>query len=222
RAPTFNESYFFHYGSTTLLPESTDQWNVGLTWRQPYGNGSSVQLTADGYVNHVKDKIVAVPFNMFVWTNINVGKVLARGVDASLEARHRFGSSRHSLIFSANYSYQRVENRTNPESPFYKNQLAYTPEHSGSGALGYENPWLNLSFHGTAVSQRYANNEHYNGTALARYAEFGITAYRGFNFGRHSLELRADVKNLLNRHYEVVKNYPMPGRSWMFSLSYNM
>ena len=25
RAPTFNESYYFHYGSTDLLPESTDQ-----------------------------------------------------------------------------------------------------------------------------------------------------------------------------------------------------
>ena len=222
RAPTFNESYFFHYGSTTLLPESTDQWNVGLTWRQTYGSGTSVQLTADGYINHVKDKIVAVPFNMFVWTNINVGKVLARGVDTSLEARHRFGRSRHSVSFSANYSYQRVENRTNTESPYYKNQLAYTPEHSGSAALGYENPWVNLSFHGTAISQRYANNEHYKGTALARYAEFGITAYRNIHFRRHSLELRADVKNLFDRHYEVVKNYPMPGRSWMFSLGYKI
>lgn len=240
RAPTFNESYFFHYGSTDLLPESTDQWNVGATWRTTYGNGSSIRLTADGYLNHVKDKIVAVPYNMFVWTNINVGKVLVRGIDATISAEHRFGRPSpagskgtdggpktglhrgHALLFTANYSYQRAENRTNPESPYYKNQLAYIPEHSGSAALSYENPWLNMSFHGTAVSRRHANNEHYEGTGMARYAEFGITAYRHLAFGRHRFELRADAKNIFNRHYEVVARYPMPGRNYMFSVCYKL
>ena len=47
RAPTFNESYYFHYGSTNLLPESTDQYNIGVTWSwKP--DVASVQLTADG------------------------------------------------------------------------------------------------------------------------------------------------------------------------------
>jgi hypothetical protein len=33
------------------------------------------EATLDAYINNVKDKIVAVPYNMFVWTHINVGKV---------------------------------------------------------------------------------------------------------------------------------------------------
>lgn len=240
RAPTFNESYFFHYGSTDLKPESTDQWNIGATWRTVYDNGSSIQLTADGYVNHVKDKIVAVPYNMFVWTNINVAKIVVHGIDATISAEHRFKSTTagrskggskamltdrhrgHALLFTANYSYQQAENRTNPESPYYKNQLAYIPKHSGSAALSYENPWLNISFHGTAVSRRHANNEHYEGTDMARYAEFGITAYRHLAFGRHRFELRADAKNIFDRHYEVVARYPMPGRSYMVSVCYKL
>ena len=28
RSPTFNESYYYHYGSTDLNPELTDQWNI--------------------------------------------------------------------------------------------------------------------------------------------------------------------------------------------------
>lgn len=251
RVPTFNESYFFHYGSTELLPESTDQWNVGVTWRAAYGRGSVVQLTADGYVNHVKDKIVAVPYNMFVWTNINVGKVLVRGIDATVSVEHRFGGggrkhaagrkgsagSRtsgtdeartdgrhdgHTLLFAANYSLQQAENRTSRESPYYGNQLAYIPRHSGSATLSYENPWLNVSVNGTAVGRRYANNEHYEGTGIARYAEFGAVAYRRFTAGRHGFELRAEVRNMFNRQYEVVARYPMPGRSYMLSVAYRL
>lgn len=223
RAPTFNESYFYHYGSTDLLPESTDQWNVGATWRTVYGGGSTMQLTIDGYINHVRDKIVAVPYNMFVWTNINVGKVLSRGLDATVDVEHRFPGGRHTLLFAANYSLQRVENRTNPESPYYRNQLAYIPLHSGSAAISYENPWVNLSFHGTGVTKRYANNEHYATTEVSGYAEFGLTVTRRFAFlQRQRIELRADVKNIFNRQYEVVAHYPMPGRNYQITLNYKL
>lgn len=222
RSPTFNESYFFHYGSIDLRPESTDQYNVGVTWRTTYGNGSDVQMTADGYVNHVKDKIVAVPYNMFIWTNINVGKVLARGLDATFSANHRFGTGRHSLSMNAAYSYQQVENRTYPNSPYYKNQLAYTPMHSGSAAIGYVNPWVCLSLHATGMSSRYANNEHYAGTKVDGYVEFGLTAYRRFTVSRHRFEARLDAKNILDRQYELVARYPMPGRSYQVMISYEL
>ena len=222
RSPTFNESYFFHYGSTDLLPESTDQYNIGVTWSTSYGNGSGIRIIADGYVNHVKDKIVAVPYNMFVWTNINVGKVLARGFDATLNATHRFGTSRHSLSASASYSHQRVENHTNPASNYYKNQLAYIPIHSGSAAIGYDNPWICLSLHATGMSSRYANNEHYDGTKVNGYVETGITAYRQIPIGHHRIEIRADAKNIFNKQYELVARYPMPGRSYTLSLNYKL
>ena len=80
RSPTFNESYYFHYGSPDLLPESTDQYNIGVTyqWKK---DEVSLQMTADGYYNHVKDMIVAVPYNMFIWNCTNVGKVRVLGLD---------------------------------------------------------------------------------------------------------------------------------------------
>jgi outer membrane cobalamin receptor len=219
RAPTFNENYFFHYGSTDLLPENTDQFNLGLTWRSRQKGALTMQATLDGYVNHVADKIVAVPYNMFIWHCINVGKVRAIGLDATLNAAWRLGS-RHLLLAASNYSFQQVRNRTNPQSPYYNYQIAYTPEHSGSASLAWENPWLNLSFHGTGVSRRWINNEHYDESKISAYADFGITAYRNFRFGKHRFEWRADVKNLFNRQYEIVKLYPMPRRNYQLSIKY--
>ena len=72
RVPTFNENYFFHYGSSALKPEKTRQLNIGLTWRKTAsgdgGNGESLryrrwnlQSTLDGYCNRLNDKIESVP-----------------------------------------------------------------------------------------------------------------------------------------------------------------
>ncbi len=221
RSPTFNESYYYHYGSTDLKPESTNQWNIGVTYAPRLAPQTTATLTLDTYINKVKDLIVAVPYNMFVWRCINVGRVRSIGLDATLRLDHRF-SPHHRLLVAANYSLQKVQNRTNPESDNYNKQIAYMPEHTASGTVAYENPWVNLSLHATAVSCRWPNNEHYPSTMIEGYADVSVTAYRQFRFGRHQVEVRGDVKNLFDKQYYIVARYPMPGRSWMMTINYKL
>lgn len=220
RSPTFNESYYFHYGNTDLLPESTDQYNIGLTYHY-LSSKVNCHLTIDGYYNHVKDMIVAVPYNMFIWTCVNVGKVHVLGTDVTINCQWPIANSQK-LEFSGSYSYQKAENRTNPESPYYGYQIAYIPQHSGSLAIGWENPWLSISLHGSGISKRWANNQHYDGSEIAGYWETGVTAYHSFQWGNQSLEARFDLKNLFDTQYEIVHFYPMPGRSWQVSLKYQL
>lgn len=220
RSPTFNESYYFHYGSTDLLPETTDQLNLGVTWLRE-SDQWGVNMTLDGYYNHVNDMIVAVPYNMFIWTCVNVGKVNVLGADVTVQASRQLAEG-HSLQFSGSYSYQQAENRTNSESPYYGNQIAYIPKHSGSAAVGWDNPWANLSVHLTGVGSRWANNQHYEGTEIEGYWDMGLTVYRHFRWKDQCLEARMDVKNVLNKQYEIVRFYPMPGRSWQVSVKYQL
>ncbi len=221
RAPTFNESYFFHYGSTDLKPEKTDQYNIGVTWNGKPWHAAEATVTVDGYLNHVSDKIVAVPYNMFVWTNVNVGKVEMIGIDATMSLTHRF-NKRHSLVVSGSYSYQQAENKTNGESPNYGKQIAYVPLHSGSASIGYRNPWVDIVLHGTATSLRYGNNEHYNGTDIEGYQDFGLALSHTFPMGKSRLDIRLDIKNLLDKQYEIVRMYPMPGRSWQATVKFTL
>jgi len=214
RAPTFNENYYYHYGSLDLKPESTHQINVGTTF-----SNSNVQLTLDGYYNQVYDKIMAVPYNMFVWHCINMGKVEILGADATFRVNQRLTADQL-LSLSGSYSYQHAQDKTLNGSTSYGHQLAYIPEHTFSGSLSYENPWLNLSVHTTGMSRRWANNEHYDDTDMDGYVEVGLTAWRQFRFGRHLLEGRFDLKNLFNHQYELVRFYPMPGRSYQMTINY--
>ena len=220
RSPTFNESYYFHYGSPDLLPESTDQYNIGVTyqWKK---DEVSLQMTADGYYNHVKDMIVAVPYNMFIWNCTNVGKVRVLGLDLTANGQWQMTKSQK-LELSGSYSYQRAGNCTNPSSPFYNNQIAYIPEHSGSVALGWENPWASLALHGSGLCRRWTNNQHTEGSMIDGYWDMGLTAWHTFCWGQQQLEARLDVKNLFDAQYEIVHFYPMPGRSWQVSLKYQL
>ena len=220
RSPTFNENYYFHYGSSDLLPESTDQLNLGATY-QYHTSAFTLQTSLDGYYNWVKDMIVAVPFNMFVWTCINVGKVRVLGAEATARADYAINDQHH-ILLTGNYSYQQAEDRTNDQSPYYGNQIAYIPRHTGSVSVGWENPWVSLSLHGSGVSSRWANNQHYDDTRIDGYWDTGLTAWHTFHWGNQSLEARVDLKNIFDRQYEIVRFYPMPGRSWQLSVKYQL
>lgn len=220
RMPSFNEAYFDHYGSLDVLPETTEQLNVGFTWQLPSDEWlSSLVLTADGYMNSVKDKIVAVPYNMFVWRVVNLGKVRVFGLDVTLNSKTNIATN-HSLTAALNYSYQRAQVRTSPESREWMKQVAYTPLNSGSASLGWENPWVNLTVHGTAVSARFTTNDNLPATRIKGYAEFGTTLWRAFRLRKYKIELRADLINMLDKQYEVVARYPMPGRSWQATVKF--
>ena len=217
RAPTFNENYFFHYGSPTLKPEDTQQLNIGTTYATKASQHTELSLTADLYYNKVKNMIIGVPYNMFVWTCINVGKVNVVGLDATARAVQHMG--RHTLTATASYSLPQARNHTNSESPNYGKQIAYIPEHTGAASLGWENPWTNIAISGHAIGKRWASNEHLESTDIDGYTECGLTVWRRFHIGRPVAEVRFDVKNLFNKQYEIVRSYPMPRRSWQLTLN---
>ena len=215
RAPTFNENYFFHYGSKELKAEDTKQLNVGATYAGHVAKQTDFSASADFYYNKVSDMIQGVPHNMFVFTCMNIGKVQVLGLDVNTRAAHSMG--RHTLTVAANYSLQQARNHTNRKSPYYNNQIAYMPLHSGAASLGWENPWANIALSGHAVSERWTTNEHQNSTHIDGYSELNLAVWRRFHIGYPVAEVRLDIKNLTNKQYEIVRSYPMPGRCWQLT-----
>lgn len=220
RMPTFNETYYFRMGSTSLKPEDTDQFNLGLTWQyNSAGWLNALVLTGDVYYNNVKDKIVALPTNMFIWTMTNMDKARAFGADVTASATFNI-ARKQNIVFAGNYSWQRVQPRTSPTDPDYNKQVAYTPIHSGAASLSWENPWVNVVVHTTGASDRYGTNSNLPITRIKGYMEMGAALIRAFKIKRNTIDLRFDLTNILDTQYEIVGNYPMPGRAWKFTVTY--
>ena len=235
RLPTFNELYFYHIGTADLKPEYATQFNLGLTWQTPLpiGEGLGVGLSLDFYANRVSDKIVAVPFNMFVWRIMNIDRATILGADVVANASVPLGR-RQLLSLNANYSWQRAMNSTVKASPTYHHQLPYTPEHTACATLTWENPWLSIAATLSAQSARWTTIEHAAGTRMPGFATTDLSLSLPLN--RHSVLrprrnstsnagfstfLRFTVQNLFDRQYALVAHYPMPGRSFRMQLMFN-
>ena len=223
RMPTFSEAYFNHKGAPYLKPETTDQLDFGLTYQTPSINSLQyLAVTADLYRNWVKDRIVAVPYNMFTWIITNLNSVHVWGTDVTLNSTIELGKKQQ-LLLSGTWSWQRAEINVAKSDPLYGKQVAYTPLNSGSFSLTYENPWINMVLHGQGVSARYTDNSNIPQTRLPGYFEFGATLWREFKIKkRHFIECRADILNLLDKQYVVIARYPMPGRSYLISVKFTL
>ena len=227
RLPSFNDLYYGQTGNIGLKPENARQLNVGLTYTKricdviPY-----LTLTADAYMNRVTDKIVAIPTkNLFVWSMVNLGKVDIKGVDVtgSLDIRPCEG---YVLNLSGNYTYQRALDVTNPdpstaEGKTYKHQIAYTPRVSGSGQAVLETPWVDLSYAVLFSGKRYMLGQNIAENRLPGYTDHSVSAHREFRWRDVSASVAVEVLNLVDKNYEIVKNFPMPGRSFRVTVGIN-
>lgn len=221
RMPSFSDLYYYHLGTKDLKPEQTTQYNVGVTLNHRFSPRLEAEATVDGYLNKVRDKIVSVPVNLFVWQNINAAKVTVKGLDFTAAMRYAV-NRHHSVKFRGHYSFQQAVDRSSVGSASYDKQIAYMPRHTFSFVATWENPWVGLSVDADGQSRRWATNSHAVDTDISGYAEFGATLFRKFSLGnRQTLNVSFSLTNIFNKQYEVVAHYPMPGRGWRTSLSYS-
>ncbi len=222
RLPTFSEAYYDNYGSVNLNPETTDLFNLGFTYQAPsLAVVSDFTASVDGYFNKVKNKIVAVPFNMFLWTVNNLGKVNVYGLDATLSATFNI-ERRNSILLDCSYSYQRAQVRTSPDDRDWMKQVAYTPLNSGSASISWLNPWVYVTAHATGCSSRYTTNYNHPETRIPGYMDFGLAISKKISFGAYSMSARLDILNILDKQYEIIARYPMPGRSWKLTVDFEI
>lgn len=225
RLPSFNDLYYEEVGNSKLKPENARQYNVGVTYSKnvcsflPY-----LSATIDGYYNKITDKIIAYPTkNLAVWSMRNLGSVEIKGVDATASiVLQPWENIRINL--SGNYTYQRALDVTNPdldseEGRTYKHQIAYTPRVSGSGQAGIETPWVNLSYSFLFSGKRYQQGENIAENRLDSYSDHSISASRSFKIMKTNTSVSVEVLNIADKNYEIIRNFPMPGRSVRATIS---
>ena len=220
RVPTFNDLYYLRVGNTSLKPERATQYNLGLTWSgQPSSWLSYLNVTADGYYNRVRDKIVALP-TLYIWKMMNFGEVSIGGIDVNVSAEITCSSAIR-LLLQGNYTWQRAIDITDETAKNYKDQIPYTPRHAGSASVSLLNKWVNLSYLLTCAGDRYALPQNIADNRIDRYVEQTISVNREFQLGNCQLRLQGEILNIGNINYEIIKYYPMPGRSFRILVACN-
>lgn len=220
RTPTFIDLYYLRYGNRNLKPERALQYNLGLTWSGEALIFRYLNASVDVYYNKAEDKIVASP-STYISRMVNLGEVESTGVDVNLQAEIPLAMAMQ-LLWTSNYSYQHAVDITDSNAKNYRHQIQYTPEHSGSASLTFENPIVNLTYGLTAVGVRYMLPQNIEANKIPGYVEQHISMNRTFLLGGMKLRIQGELLNLGDKTYDIIKFYPMPGRSWRINVTLNI
>jgi len=237
RIPAFNELYFYGYGNSTLPPEVTRQAQGGLSFRyaqwfkktpgvvgpaQPTWENLALadtptvrlplvaELSVQGFVGRTQNKIVALPISPVRWSTLSIGQTQTTG----LEARLALALGRW-LRLNGHYTLQHCTDRTVTTG----NLLPYTPQEVLGGSLLATLGPVQLSFNALRNGWRYPTLANDPAYILPAYWLLDAQAVYRQPVGPLILELALSAQNLLDARYEVIRSYPMPGRSFRLEVS---
>ena len=223
RMPTFNDLYYTEMGNAMLKPETALQYNVGAVYVAPRTSHlasriSHFRLQVDAYYNTIHDKIVAYPKGQqFRWTRLNLGKVHIKGLDVETELEVR-AARELTLAGRLQYTYQDARDVTDPTDTYYNHQIPYIPWHSGSAifSASYRQWDFNYSF--IYAGKRYNQQENIDYNYMPAWYTSDLSLMYRFRWVKTRCKATLEVNNLLDQQYDVILNYPMPGRNYAISM----
>ena len=180
--------------------------------------GLAGSLEAHLYHNSVHDKIVAYPKGQqFRWTMLNLGRVHIDGIDVQA-----FGAwqALQELSFSARlqYTYQRARDVTDKTSSYYGDQIPYTPWHSGSVTLMADYGAWDFAYNFVYTGERYCQQENIAYNHLQPWYTSDLHLAWRHSFSRFVAKWTLEANNIFDQQYDVIINYPMPGRNFNLTM----
>lgn len=223
RMPTFNDLYYTEVGNKDLEPEYTWQYSIGSSYNKPTNHPvfKLFSVKGDAYYNKVTNKIVAYPSGQqFRWTMLNLGMVEILGVELGAETAMKFGKVDGALRL--NYTYQKARDFTDRADSYYGDQIPYIPLHSGSvaGRLSWRGWDFNYSF--IYTGERYNAQENIPQNHEQPWYTHDASLVWNFPLNKVRCRVGLEVNNIFDQDYEVILNYPMPGRNYKVTLKINI
>ena len=228
RLPTFNDLYYTQVGTANLKPEYAKQFNIGINYHTHFSSNylRSLNFAVEGYYANITDKIIASPTStMMRWMMTNLGKVESKGIETRVNSTFDIAKE-VSVDVNVNYEYTIAKDLSvTPfgKTSYYGDQIPYAPWHSGSAtaSVNYKNWSLNYSF--IYVGKRYnGNKNNIKKNEIQPWYTHDIALQKSFVWKDYRFKTSVELNNLANQYYEVVTNFPMPGRNILVILSFDL
>ncbi len=204
RAPSFTEQYYLNYGNRNLRPEQGRTLEAGCT----YELLETMVLEANGFLMNTRDQIVATPRSPVSWSAENIARVQTRGVELAASGTLLNGM----LALRASWTLMRAEDESG--GPANGRLLVYVPQELLNGVAEVRIGPCSAAFTWNYASHRYASPTNEYESLLPHYMVLGANVAGRCSIAGMSATCRLACLNLLDAEYQVVRSYPMPGRSF--------
>jgi outer membrane cobalamin receptor len=218
RLPTFNDLYWPEIiqpgfggvrGNRALLPESGENWDIGIVWRGARLEFLSAELTY--FQNRIKDLILWESDADWVYSPRNVGRALISGIEC--DGSVRLPGDRAYMTVSPTWMVSK--DLTAAGGP----GLVYRPDYKIDVNAGVKISRLRLNADVQAVGRRYTMPG--NARRLPPYSLVGGNIQWNASVFGFTLRSKFQVINLLDKSIFLVEGYPIPGRELRFTLGFD-
>ncbi|NIV91986.1 TonB-dependent receptor [candidate division KSB1 bacterium] len=215
RVPSFNSLFFVSSvqvrSNPDLSPERAFEFDLGLNFRMPESKWGVPEFAFAYYRRNVDGSILWLPDFRFIWRPRNISRVIAQGVEAT--ASWQSADEKVRLNFNYTFTDARFD------LPGNSNPVPYRPEHQLNLEVGVNLAGIEVNAHQHWVSKRFPNVAGTN--AIPGYALTDINFSTRMEVGKFKLAPKFVITNLFAEDYQVVSNFPMPGREFRISLVTN-
>jgi len=215
RAPTINERYWGKSINSYLNPERSKNVEGGAQYRFD-GGRSEAAVTAGVYRNLISDWIRWMPYG-HIWKPINLQRVRAQGLDVTANGSCQAAALKLSLYLTYAYSLVTVVNGGTRYATLNGYQMAYSPKYRGSGTLVVAYKSTSLSANAAYVGLTHSSDIF---DIIPSYTLLNLSAAQALSVAAHRLEAQVSVNNLLDKSYQSVKYFAMPGINFECTLKY--
>ena len=228
RAPTLNELYWptdaFAFGNPDLTPERSSDADAGMYFHwmldenKEHGASlpqlSEIKCGASLFWNSFRNRIQWTPGADGKWSPQNLSEAGSVGLELEMQTNASFLGLHDLFSLGARYTFLKARD-------MLERQLIYRPEHSLGYTLrmGTEKLWAQIQ--GIYQSRRYTTlqNTKWLDPFTKHDAQLGIerSLWRNLNIG-----IVLEVRNIFDKRYQLVADYPLPGREWSIKTSIGM
>jgi iron complex outermembrane receptor protein len=176
-----------------------------------------LRLTARAFYNRIDDAIVdqSVSHDPSQTQSVNAGTVTSYGLELGM--RQQLVSW---LGWFANYTYTHSKNEDPDNQDQDGTEVPFVPEHMGNVGLDAQLPYkARASLYAHLAGSVYDSLSKSGRTKMDPYQVVNFSAVMPvFAKNAFELDLRLDLYNILNQHYEMPWQFQDPGFSFMFGV----
>jgi outer membrane cobalamin receptor len=219
RKPTFNEKYWRPGGNPDLRPEKGHGGDFTIEWNT-IGNKNSLfwldtriscfYQTVDNWIQWVlTDSLTPVEYK----------KVHTGGVESWVEFEFHTGLLKVNGQINYNYNRAEIVNTFDDNELYEGKQLIYTPKNTLRANSEAHYQGFMLGFAVSYSGKRETVETGDPSLQLPAFTLWDLSAGIQKKFKQTTLSLYFQVDNIFNKSYEIIRSYPLPGRTYQLTLS---
>ncbi len=217
RKPSLNEKYWHPGGNVNLNPEKGRGGELSAELTIVDKSLTSLSARITGYYQVVDNWIQWIIRDSL--TPVEYKKVHSSGLESWID----YSFSIHPFVVSGfvNYNYNSsVIKEVYDKNPYYTgNQMIYVPVHSTKAAVNISFKHFTSEISGSYTGKRETAETGDSYLELAPYTLWDASIHYSRDIGAFPAQIGIQCDNLFDISYEIIRSYPVPGRTLRFVIT---